>query len=42
MPVRRQIDASGAVPAAPMSPANLDRFYAAEVDRYRAAARAAK
>jgi len=38
-PVRRQIEASGAQPAPPMSPVELERFYAAEIERYRAAAR---
>ena len=38
--VRRQIESSGAQPARAMTPAELDGFYAAEVARYRAAARA--
>jgi tripartite-type tricarboxylate transporter receptor subunit TctC len=38
-PVRRQIEASGAHPAQPMSLTELDRFYAADVERYQAAAR---
>lgn len=41
-PVRRQIEASGAQPAPPMSAAELDRFYAFEVERYRVAARSIK
>ena len=41
-PVRTQIEASGAQPAPPMSPAELDRFYAVEVERYRVAARSIK
>lgn len=40
--VRRQIEASGAQPAQPKTPAELDRFYAFEIERYRAAARAIK
>lgn len=41
-PVRRQIEASGVQPAQPMTLAELDRFYAVEVERYRAAAQAFK
>ena len=41
-PVRRQIEASGAQPVSATSPAELDRFYAAEVQRFRAAARSIK
>jgi tripartite-type tricarboxylate transporter receptor subunit TctC len=40
--VRRQIEASGAQPAQPMTPTDLDRFYAAEVERYRVASRSIK